>query len=149
MSDGKTQTEPRITGVRPGFHSVTPYILVRDASGAIDWYKKALGAKETLRVAAPDRAGKIMHAEIQIGDSTIMLSDENLEMGYRGAESLGGSPVFLMIYTTDPDGMQKQAVAAGATLVRPIEEQDYGRAGSFRDPYGLLWYVSTYKEYKP
>ncbi len=149
MSDQKTLKAPQITGVRPGYHSVTPYIVIQNAAEAIAWYKKALGAEERLRVEVPERPGKIMHAEIQIGDSPLMLGDENAEMGYLGASSLGGSPVSMMIYTSDPDGMHSRAVAAGATSLGPVEEKEYGRSGGFRDPFGMMWFVSTHKEFKP
>jgi PhnB protein len=128
-----------------GYHSVTPYVIVHDAAAAIDFYKRAFGATEVLRMPGPD--GKVGHAEVKIGDSHVMLADEYPDMGARSAKSLGGSPVSLMVYVPDVDAIAKQAVAAGAKETRPVENKFYGdRAGSFEDPFGLEWHIATHVE---
>jgi PhnB protein len=128
-----------------GYHSVTPYLIVNDASAAIDFYKRAFGATEIMRMPGPD--GKVGHAEIRIGDSFIMLADEFPTMGARSAKSLGGSPVSIMIYVEDVDSVVKQALAAGAKEIRPLQNQFYGdRSGSYQDPFGLEWYLATHVE---
>lgn len=128
-----------------GHHTVTPYLIVNDAAGALAFYKKAFGADELMRVAAP--RGKIGHAEIRIGDSVIMLADEYPDMNARGPHAFGGSPVSIHLYVEDVDAMAAQAIAAGATVVRPVQDQFYGdRSGSFTDPFGHSWHVATHKE---
>ena len=128
-----------------GYSSVTPYLIVKGASGALDFYKKAFGATERVRMAGPD--GKVGHAEIQIGNSCIMLADEVLEMDARSPESIGGSPVSIMVYVPDVDAVVGQAVKAGAKLTRPVENQFYGdRAGAVVDPYGHKWHIATHVE---
>ena len=104
-----------------GYHTVTPYLIVRDAANAIDFYKQAFGALELFRMAGP--GGKIGHAEIKIGDSPIMLADEFPEMGFRGPESLGGSGVGILLYVEDVDGRFNQAIAAGGKELKPVENQ--------------------------
>ena len=134
--------------VRPipeGYHSVTPYLIIKNAADAIEFYKKAFGATELFRMDQPD--GKIGHAEIKIGDSPIMLSDEFPEMGHRGPQSLGGSPVSIMLYVEDVDAVVNRATTAGAKLDRPVEDKFYGdRAGSLTDPFGHIWHIGTHKE---
>jgi PhnB protein len=128
-----------------GYHSVTPYLIIKGATEAIDFYKKAFGATELFRMPAPE--GKIGHAEIKIGDSPIMLADEFPEMGYKSPQSLGGSPVSLMIYVADVDTVFKQAIAAGGKEQRPVKDQFYGdRSGTLEDPFGHVWHVATHKE---
>ena len=133
-----------------GYHSVTPYLIVRGAAQALDFYKKAFGAKELFRFPMPD--GQIGHAEIRIGDSNIMLADEpqdptHQQMGYKAPKSLGGSSVGIMLYVEDVDALAKQAVAAGAKEVRPVVDQFYGdRTGTFLDPFGHIWTIGTHKE---
>ncbi len=130
------------------YHSVTPYLIVHDAGAALDFYKRAFGATETVRMPGPD--GRIGHAEIRVGDSVIMLADEHPEMGARSAKTIGGSPVSLMIYVEDVDSIAKQAVAAGAKETRPVENKFYGdRSGSFEDPFGMEWHISTHVEDVP
>ena len=130
-----------------GYHSVTPYLYVQGASDAIEFYKKAFGAVEIMRM---DWNGKIGHAEIKIGDSPIMLADESLEMGARSARTIGGSPISLMVYVEDVDARVAQAVAAGAKLTRPIANQFYGdRTGGIDDPFGFHWYLATHIEDVP
>ena len=134
-----------VNPIPEGYHSVTPYLIINDAARAIDFYKKVFGAIELMRMADP--SGKVGHAEIQIGDSKIMLADEHPEMGHRSPQSLGGSPVGLHLYLKDVDGTVEKAVAAGAKLERPVKDQFYGdRSGQIRDPFGHVWNVSTHKE---
>ena len=128
-----------------GYHSVTPYLIIKGATDAIEYYKKAFGATEVFRFPAP--GGKIGHAEIQIGDSRIMLADEFSEMGYKAPQTLGGTPVSIMIYVEDVDTVFKQAIAAGGKEQRPVKDQFYGdRLGTLEDPFGHQWHVSTHKE---
>jgi PhnB protein len=134
--------------VRPipeGYHSVTPYLAVDDAAGAITFYKKAFGATEVMRMPAP--GGKVGHAEIEIGGSRIMLADEYPDMGFRSPKAYGGSPVGLHLYVADVDAVARQAVAAGAKELRPVKDQFYGdRTGSIEDPFGHVWHIATHKE---
>jgi PhnB protein len=131
-----------------GYHSVTPYLIVKGAAKAIEFYKQAFGATEKGRMAAPD--GRIGHAELQIGDSRIMLADEFPEMDTRGPESFGGTPVMIHLYVEDVDRVAKQATAAGARELRPVKNQFYGdRSGMFADPFGHKWNISTHKEDVP
>jgi len=128
-----------------GYHSVTPYLIVADAAKAIDFYKRAFGATEKMRLADP--SGKVGHAEIQIGDSVVMVADEFPDMDIRGPQSLGGSPVSMLIYVQDVDARFAQALAAGATEVRPVKAQFYGdRNGTLKDPFGHTWSIATHKE---
>jgi PhnB protein len=126
-----------------GYHSITPYLIVKGASRAIDFYKKAFGATEVMRFPGP--GGTIAHAEIRIGDSHLMLADE--QGSYRGPEALGGSPVSLMIYVEDVDKTFEQAIRSGAKQARPVADQFYGdRSGNLVDPFGHVWTIATHKE---
>jgi PhnB protein len=128
-----------------GYHSVTPYLIVRGGADAIEFYQKAFGAVELFRFPSPD--GKIGHAEIKVGDSPIMLADEFPDMGYNGPDSLGGSPVSLMIYVDDVDAVFNQAVEAGATVKEALADKFYGdRMGTVTDPFGHRWHLATHKE---
>ena len=128
-----------------GFHSVTPHLCMKGAADAIEFYKKAFGAKELLRLAGP--AGTIGHAEVKIGDSVIMLADEYPEMDFHGPKSLGGPPVHIYLYVADVDSIVAQASAAGAKTLSPVEDQFYGdRMGTLEDPFGHVWHVATHKE---
>lgn len=128
-----------------GYHSVTPYLIVRGGGDAIEFYKKAFGAVELFRFPSPD--GKIGHAEIKIGNSPIMLADEYPDMGYNGPQSIGGSPVSLMIYVDDVDTVFNQAVTAGATVKEALQDKFYGdRIGTVIDPFGHRWHLATHKE---
>jgi PhnB protein len=139
------------TNVKPvpeGHHSITPYLVVDGAAGAIAFYKKAFGATEVMRMPAP--GGKVGHAEIEIGGSRIMLADEYPDMGARSPKAFGGSPVSLHLYVEDVDAVARQAVAAGAKERRPLKDQFYGdRSGTFEDPYGHVWHIATHKEDVP
>jgi len=128
-----------------GYHTATPYLIVNDAAQAIEFYKEAFGATELLRMAKPD--GKIGHAEIRIGDSTIMLADEFPEMGARSPQSFGGSPVSIFLYVENVDAVFAQTVAAGAVVERPVADQFYGdRMGGVKDPFGHAWSIATHVE---
>jgi PhnB protein len=128
-----------------GYHSVTPYLIIKDAAKAIDFYKRAFGATELMRMPTPE--GRIGHAEIRIGDSAIMLADEYPEMGHRSPQSLGGTGVSLMVYVERVDETFKKAIAAGATEVQPLKDQFYGdRSGTLQDPFGHVWTIATHTE---
>jgi PhnB protein len=134
-----------VRAIPEGYRSVTPYLAVDDAAGAIAFYKKAFGATEVMRMPAP--GGKVGHAEIEIGGSRIMLADEYPDMGFRSPRAYGGSPVGLHLYVADVDAVARQAVAAGARELRPVKDQFYGdRTGSFEDPFGHVWHLATRKE---
>lgn len=136
-------TAARLAAETP--HAVTPYLGVKDAARAIEFYKRAFGATESIRLTDPN--GKIGHAEIVIANSPIMLSDEFPDYGAVSPQSLGGSPVKIHLYVDDVDALYKQAVSAGAKVVRPVEDQFYGdRSGQVADPFGYTWILSTRKE---
>ena len=135
----------QVKPVPDGYHTVTPYLIVNDGPAALEFYKKAFGAVELLRMPRPD--GRIGHAEIKIGDSPVMLADEHPEIGALSPQSVGGSPVSIHLYVADVDAMFKQAVAAGASVVRPVQKQFYGdRTGGVKDPFGYQWYIATHVE---
>ena len=129
-----------------GYHSINPYLVVRDAARAIEFYKKAFGAEERFRMHRPD--GKnIMHADLKIGDSVFMLTEESKEMKALSPESVGGSSVCLYVYVKDVDRVFNQAVSEGATVLDPVRDQFYGdRSGYLRDPFGHLWSLATHKK---
>ena len=128
-----------------GYHNVTPYLIVRNAAAAIDFYKKAFNAVELMRFPGP--GGKIMHAEVKIGDSPVMLADEMPEEGHVGPQTLGGVGVSMMLYVEDVDTRFAQAIAAGATIKCPVQDQFYGdRTGTLVDPFGHVWSLGTHKE---
>jgi PhnB protein len=127
-----------------GYHSVTPYLIVKGASRAIEFYKKAFGATELMRFPGPNDT--VAHAEIKIGDSPVMLADEG-QSNYRGPEAFGGSPVSLMVYVEDVDKVFDRAVSNGAKVARPVADQFYGdRLGTLVDPFGHTWSISTHVE---
>jgi PhnB protein len=128
-----------------GYSQVTPYLCVDGAAAAIDFYSSVFGATERTRMPAP--GGKIGHAELQIGDSVVMLADEFPEMNIRSPKAIGGTPVTLSVYVEDVDGVVERAVAEGATALRPVEDEFYGdRSGQFEDPFGHRWSVATHIE---
>jgi PhnB protein len=132
-----------------GYHSVTPYLIIKGAAGAIDFYKRVFGATEVMRMPDPS-GGRIGHAEIKIGDSHIMLADEYPEMGHRSPQTLGGAGVSLMIYLDGVDEVFKRALAAGAKEMQPLKNQFYGdRSGTVQDPYGHVWTIATHVEDVP
>jgi len=136
------------TNVKPipeGYHSVTPYLIIKGAAEAIEYYKKSFGATELFRMPTPD--GKIGHAELKIGDSPIMLSDEHPDLGHVGPQTLGGTPVGIMIYVDDVDTIYKRAISGGGQEIRPLQDQFYGdRSGTLKDPFGHMWTVATHVE---
>ena len=144
----KVPAKKAVNPVPAGYHEVTPYLSVRGASDAINFYKKAFGAKEMMRIGGPD--GRVGHAEIQIGGSRVMLSDEYPEMDFLGPETRGGTSVHLHVYVKDVDAVIERAVSAGAKLLRPVEDKFYGdRSGALQDPFGHVWHVSTHVEDVP
>ncbi len=151
-STDKTQTAPieqtMTTQVKPipeGYHTATPYLIITNAAKAIEFYKEVFGATELSRLATPD--GKVGHAELKIGDSRIMLADEWPEWDARSPQTIGGSPVVIMLYVEDVDAVVSGAVAAGAKLFKPVSDQFYGdRSGSITDPFGHKWTIATHKE---
>jgi PhnB protein len=131
-----------------GYHSVSPYLAVDDAAAAIEFYKRAFGAKERLRMDAP--GGKIGHAELEIGDSVVMLSDPFPQSSTKSPKELGGTSCSVMLYVEDVDEVFKQAVDAGATVTMEVENQFWGdRFGSVTDPFGHAWSISTHVEDVP
>jgi len=131
-----------------GYRTATPYLIVKGAAEAIDFYKRTFGATELLRMADPQ--GRIGHAEIKIGDSVIMLAEEHPAMGYRGPRSLGGSSVSILLYLENVDGVFERAIKAGAKAQRAVADQFYGdRSGTLEDPFGHVWTVATHVEDVP
>jgi len=131
--------------VPDGYPRVTPYLAVDGAADAIEFYGKVLGTRERMRMPGPD--GKIGHAELELGDSVIMLADEFPDMGHRGPKSLGGTPVTISVYVEDVDDAFQRAIEEGAKELRAVENQFYGdRSGQFEDPFGHRWNVSTHVE---
>jgi PhnB protein len=134
--------------VPDGYHTVTPYLIVDGAAKAIAFYRQAFGAEELVRMDAP--GGRVGHAELQIGDSRIMLADEFPQMGAKGPKSVGGTPVHLLLYVNDCDAVFHRAVGAGATAKKPLADQFYGdRSGTVEDPFGHSWTIATHKEDVP
>jgi PhnB protein len=137
--------------VRPvpeGHPTVSPYLIVSDGAAALDFYKKAFGAIELMRHTDPN--GRVGHAEITIGDSVIMLADEFPDFGARSPRSIGGSPVGIHLYVEGVDALANRAIAAGAKVVRPVQDQFYGdRNGTLEDPFGHIWHISTHIEDVP
>lgn len=137
-----------MSNVKPipeGYHNVTPYLFVRNAAAAIDFYKHVLGAVELVRMRGPD--GRIMHAELKIGDSIVMLADENPPMGVMSPQTVGGFSVGMHVYVENADAVLQKAVDAGAKILRPIKNQFYGdRSGTVLDPFGHMWSIATHVE---
>jgi PhnB protein len=128
-----------------GYNTATPYLIVKGAAEAIEFYKRAFGAAELMRMADPQ--GRVGHAEIRIGDSVIMLADEHPAMGYRGPRSLGGSSVSILLYLPDVDAVFERAIRAGARSQRAVQNQFYGdRSGTLEDPFGHVWTIATHVE---
>lgn len=134
-----------VKAIPEGYRSITPYLVVKGGEEAIAFYTKAFGAKEALVMHGPD--GKIGHAELIIGDSRIMLADENEAAGAKSPQTVGGASISIHLYVEDVDSVVKQAVAAGSTLVHPVTNQFYGdRSGSLIDPFGHHWHIATHIE---
>ena len=135
----------KVNYIPQGYHTVIPYLSVKGASAAIDFYKNAFGATEVMRMATPD--GRIGHAELKIGDSHVMLADEFPQMNFLSPKSIGGSPVNIMIYVENADTIFNRAVDGGAKVLKPVQDQFYGdRSGSIEDPFGHMWTISTHIE---
>jgi PhnB protein len=136
---------PTVKPIPDGYSSITPYLIVDGAAKAIEFYKAVFGAKERMRLGGPD--GKVGHAELEIGGSVVMLADEHPAMGALAPPTVGGTPVGLHVYLEDVDAVAVRAIAAGATLKRPVENQFYGdRLGTIVDPFGHVWHISTHIE---
>jgi PhnB protein len=128
-----------------GYQGAMPYLCVKDAARALEFYKKAFGATELMRMGDP--GGKIGHAEIKIGEAIVMLADEFPDYGVLSPQSIGGTPVNIMIYVEDVDGFVNKAVVAGAKVLRPVQDQFWGdRSGQLEDPFGHKWYFATHIE---
>jgi PhnB protein len=135
----------KVNPVPEGHHTVSPYLVVNDGGAAIEFYKKAFGAQEAFRMPGPD--GKIMHAEVLIGDSPVMLSDEFPDLGARSPKTFNGSPVTMFLYVPDVDAWVAKAVQAGATIVMPVQNMFWGdRYGQVSDPFGHTWQIATHVE---
>jgi PhnB protein len=137
-----------VNPIPEGYPRVTPYLIVDGAAAAIDFYTSVLGATERMRMAGPD--GKVGHAELEIGNSVIMLADEHPEIGAHGPKAVGGTPVSLHVYVEDVDAVFERAIEAGAKSQRDVEDRFYGdRLGTFEDPFGHQWNVATHVEDVP
>jgi PhnB protein len=144
-SKSKTKTTKKVAAIPPGFRTVTPHLVVRNAKGAIAFYKSAFGAKEKLVMSAP--GGSVAHAELRIGDSLVMLADEMPAMGASAPETVGGSPVHIFLYVPNVDQVFAQAVKAGATVAMPLTDMFWGdRYGKLNDPFGHKWALATHVE---
>lgn len=138
----------KVNAIPVGYEGATPYLIVKEATRALEFYQKAFGATEIMRIPAPE--GKVGHAEIKIGAALIMLADEFPDMNCRSPQSFGGTPVSIMVYVQDVDRFVNRAVAAGATVLRPVENKFYGdRAASLEDPFGHQWHFATHVEDMP
>jgi uncharacterized glyoxalase superfamily protein PhnB len=136
--------QEQVRAIPEGFHTITPHLVCAGAAEAIEFYKKAFGAVETGRMPGP--GGKIMHAQLRIGDSPIMLADDFPEFGCNGPQALKGTPVFIHLYVNDADATWAQAVAAGAKPVMPLADMFWGdRYGQLDDPFGHRWSIATHK----
>lgn len=135
--------EKTVKAIPDGYHTLTPNIVVKDAVAALSFYQKAFGAEELSRMPGP--GGKIMHAEVKIGDSRLMLCDEMPEMGNKGPKSLGGTPVSFYVYVNNVDASWKRAVDAGAKVIMPVEDMFWGdRGGRLEDPFGHGWMLAQH-----
>jgi PhnB protein len=147
MSTRTTESDNKVKPIPENYPALTPYICCKNAGAAIEFYKNVFGAREeeSMRMSTPD--GKIAHSEIWIGNAFVMLADESPQMNFRSPQSIGGSPVTLVLYVNDVDEIANRAVAAGAKLVQPVADMFYGdRAGTIEDPFGHMWHIATHKE---
>lgn len=134
----------KVNPIPKGYEGVTPYLICKNAEAAIDFYKQAFGAQELFRIGSP---GMVGHAELKIGGAIIMLADEFPDMGAVSPETVGGTPVQLLVYVEDVDAFTAKAVAEGLTMLRPVKNQFYGdRSGQFKDPFGHVWSFATHIE---
>jgi PhnB protein len=135
----------KVPYIPKGYNTITPYLVIKGAAKAIDYYKSVFGATVTVRMDGPD--GRVGHAELKIGDSIIMLADENPQMGAISATTIGNSPVSLYVYLPDVDKVVEKAQAEGAKIVKPVQDQFYGdRSGFLQDPFGHFWGIATHVE---
>jgi PhnB protein len=137
----------KVSYIPNDYNTITPYLIIKGAAQAIEYYKKVFGATEAVRMNGPD--GKVGHAELKIGNSRIMLADENPSMGqgHASASTIGTSPVSLYVYLPDVDRVIRQALVEGAKILKPVEDQFYGdRSGFIQDPFGHFWSVATHVE---
>jgi PhnB protein len=138
------RTKKKVLAIPKGYHSVTPYLIVDNAAGAIGFYQKAFGAKLGVKI---ENGGKVNHAELKIGDAKVMLADECPEWNARGPKAFGGCPISIHLYVKNVDKVVERAVAAGGKLLRPVDNLFYGdRCGCVEDPFGYRWHVSTHVE---
>jgi PhnB protein len=138
-------TANKVKPIPDGYHNVTPYLVIKGAAAAIDFYKQALGAVEVMRMPQPD--GRVGHAELKFGDSFVMLADEFPEMNVVGPKTLGNTSVALLLYVDDVDKAVERAVSLGATIKKPIADQFYGdRTGTIEDPFGHKWTLAVHLE---
>jgi PhnB protein len=147
MSTRTTESDNKVKPIPEHYPTLTPYLCCKNAAAAIEFYKNAFGAREeeSMRMTTPD--GKVGHCEIWIGNAFVMLTDESPQMNFRSPQSIGGSPVTLVLYVNDVDEIANRAVAAGAKLVQPVADMFYGdRAGTIQDPFGHIWHIATHKE---
>ena len=139
---------PTVKAIPEGYEGATPYLIIKGAATALEFYKKAFDATELMRMPAP--GGTVGHAEIKIGKAIIMLADEFPQMNCKSPQAYGGSPVSIMLYVQDVDTFVNRAVTAGAKLLRPVKNQFYGdRSGSLEDPFGHQWHIATHVEDVP
>jgi PhnB protein len=136
---------PNVKPIPDGYHSITPYLIIRGAKKAMEFYKQAFGAQEVFKME--DDKGEIGHAEMRIGNSIFMLANEKADFPHKSPATLGGSPISILLYVEDVDSVFKQAVSAGAEVERPVANQFYGdRTGGVKDPFGFSWYIATHVE---
>ena len=134
-----------VPAIPPGYSSVTAYLIAQDAKGALAWYAKAFGAEETMRLPGPD--GRVMHAEFRIGDSLLMIGEQNADHAAYGPGHFGGTPVSFVLYVENVDAVFARALAEGATEVSPLADKPYGdRMGTLADPFGHRWHLATHIE---
>lgn len=146
----KTVKKKKVLPIPKGYQSVTPYLIIDGAAKAIEFYKKVFGAKIGSKMERPDAPKKVAHAELKIGDSMIMLADECPQFNAHSPKAYGGSATSFHLYVNNVDKIVKRAIAAGAKLIKPIENMFYGdRCGRIEDPYGYQWHVSTHIEEVP
>ncbi len=135
----------KVNPIPDGYHSVTPYLHIKGAAAAIDFYKKVFGAVEVMRMPQPD--GRIGHAELKIGSSHVMMADEHPEMKIVGPQTLGNTTIGLLLYVSDADAMFNHAVSLGSRVIKPMADQFYGdRMGTLEDPFGHQWSIATHME---
>lgn len=135
----------KVSAIPKGYQQITPYLIINNATAAIEFYKRVFGAKEVMCMGKPN--GKVGHAELKFGDAKIMLADEHPEMQALSPQAFGGSPVSIYFYVKNVDAVVEKAIAAGAKLVRAVENMFYGdRSGAVADPFGYIWYIATHVE---